>query len=86
MVMARCKKKKGKSLCPNECETTSTWCNKDAKGQVEYSVNEDGDTVFKGCPFVRRVPDKIAQRCSKGNVFVLRFISHVGIGRSEIHQ
>ena len=68
MTEYRCKKKKGKSLCPNECGTTATWCDKDAKGQVEYTVNENGDTVFKGCPFVKRVPDKIAQRCSKGNI------------------
>lgn len=68
MTEYRCKKKKGKSLCPNECGTTATWCNKDAKGQVEFGTNENGDTNFKGCPFVKRVPEKIAQRCSKGNI------------------
>ncbi|GFH56331.1 hypothetical protein CTEN210_12807 [Chaetoceros tenuissimus] len=68
MTEYRCKKKKGKSLCPNECGTTATWCNKDAKGQVEFGTNENGDTIFKGCPFVKRVPEKIVQRCSKGNI------------------
>lgn len=70
MTEYRCKKKKGKSLCPNACGTTAAWCGenlKDGKGQVEYGVDENGETKFKGCPFVKRVADKIADRCSKGN-------------------
>lgn len=68
MTPYRCSKTKGKSLCPNACGTTATWCSRDAKGQVEYGVDENGETIYKGCPFVARQPDKIASRCSKGNV------------------
>ncbi|GFH46384.1 hypothetical protein CTEN210_02858 [Chaetoceros tenuissimus] len=62
MTPYRCSKTKGKSLCPNACGTTATWCSRDAKG------DENGETIYKGCPFVARQPDKIASRCSKGNV------------------
>lgn len=71
MTEYRCKKKKGKSLCPNACGTTAAWCGenlKDGKGAVEYGVDDNGETKFKGCAFVKRVADKIAERCSKENV------------------
>ncbi|GFH43921.1 hypothetical protein CTEN210_00395 [Chaetoceros tenuissimus] len=73
MTEYRCKKKKGKSLCPNACGTTAAWCGenlKDGKGAVEYGVDDNGETKFKGCAFVKRVADKIAERCSKGNVVI----------------
>lgn len=73
MTEYRCKKKKGKSLCPNACGTTAAWCGenlKDGKGQVEFGVDENGKTKFKGCAFVKRVADKIADRCSKGNIAI----------------
>ena len=68
MTPFRCSKKKGKSLCPNACGTTAFWCSRDAIGQVEYGVNENGESIYKGCKFIRRQPEKIASRCSKANI------------------
>ena len=71
MTDYRCSRKKGASLCPNACGTTADWCGdnlRDAKGRLEYRTNADGSIIWKGCAFVRRKPDKIAQRCSQGNI------------------
>lgn len=71
MTDYRCSRPKGASLCPITCGTTADWCGenlKDAKGRVEYGTNANSDIIWKGCAFVRRKPDKIAQRCSKGNI------------------
>ncbi|GFH59674.1 hypothetical protein CTEN210_16150 [Chaetoceros tenuissimus] len=71
MTDYRCSRPKGESLCPNRCGTTADWCGdnlQDAKGRVEYGTDANGDIIWKGCAFVRRKADKIAQRCSKGNI------------------
>lgn len=81
MTKYRCGKTKGQSLCPNACnavadwngDAVAYWCGdnlQDAKGRVEYTSNASGDTVYKGCAFVRRKPDKIASRCRKGNIAI----------------
>lgn len=70
MTPYRCSKPRGKSFCPVTCGTTGTWCSKDAKGRFEYGLDEDGQTKFKGCPFVGRVPEKTATRCSKDNAAI----------------
>lgn len=68
MTPYRCCKKKDKSLCPNACGNTAIWCSRDAKDQLRYGVDENGETIYKGCPYVGWQPEMIASRCSKGNV------------------
>ena len=71
MTDYRCSRPKGESLCPKACGSTADWCGdnlRDARGLVEYGARANGEIIWKGCAFVRRRPDKIAQRCSKGNI------------------
>jgi hypothetical protein len=73
MTPYRCSKNKGKSLCPNACGTTADWCDenlKDAKGRVEIGTKANGDIIWKGCAFVRRVKEYIDARCNKGNIAI----------------
>ena len=67
MTAFRCSKPRGASFCPVTCGTTDAWCDKNAQGRFEYGEDEDGQTKFRGCPFVGRVPENIATRCSKHN-------------------
>jgi hypothetical protein len=61
----RCYKRKAKSVCPNACSSTAFWCNRDGRGKFQLAASQN---TMKGCAWVKRNPDAVAKRCSKGQV------------------
>ena len=61
----RCYKRKAKSVCPNACSSTAFWCNRDGRGKFQLTASQN---TMKGCAWVKRNPDAVAKRCSKGQV------------------